>query len=112
MPANCPGKTGDAISDAAVAAAEQEGRDGPAQRKTAHHVGREDQRRGNNRGSSTEFRECNAGLQTGDEILRIDGKPIKRREDIAAALVGKAGGDKVRVTFVRDDKDQSSPSRL
>ena len=47
-----------------------------------------------------------AGLKAGDAIVRIDGQPIKERTDVAAIMSQKAAGDKVRLTFVRDGKEQ------
>jgi tetratricopeptide (TPR) repeat protein len=48
-----------------------------------------------------------AGLQPGDAIVRIDNQSIKQRADVAVFLSKKAAGDTIRVTFVRDDKEQT-----
>ena len=48
-----------------------------------------------------------AGLQPGDAIVRIDDQPIKQRADVVAIVSKKAAGDKIRVTFVRDGKEQA-----
>ena len=48
-----------------------------------------------------------AGLQPGDAIVRVDDQPIKQRADVAAIVSHKAPGDKVRLTFVRDGKENT-----
>ena len=48
-----------------------------------------------------------AGLKPGDTIVRLADRPVKEREDFAAVLANKAAGDKVRVTFLRDGKEQT-----
>ena len=39
-------------------------------------------------------------------ITAIDGKPVKRVEDIGAVLDAKKAGDKVEVSILRDGKPQ------
>jgi hypothetical protein len=48
-----------------------------------------------------------AGLKPDDAIVRIDDQPIKQRADLVAILSKKAAGDKIRVTFTRDNKQQT-----
>ena len=48
-----------------------------------------------------------AGLKPGDTIVRLEDHPVKQREDFAAVLASKAAGDKIRVTFLRDGKEQT-----
>ena len=48
-----------------------------------------------------------AGLQVSDAIVRIDDQPIKQTPDLVEIVRTKFAGDKVRVTFVRDGKEQA-----
>jgi S1-C subfamily serine protease len=43
-----------------------------------------------------------AGLQAGDVIVSVEGKPIHTPEDLIAAIRSRNPGDTVQVTFVRD----------
>lgn len=45
-----------------------------------------------------------AGLQTGDVIQRVDGKPVTSPREAMAALRGKPDGAKVAVDYLRDRK--------
>lgn len=44
------------------------------------------------------------GLQTGDVIQSVDGKPVNSPRDVMATLHGKAADSKVRVEYLRDRK--------
>ena len=48
-----------------------------------------------------------AGLKQGDKIISVEGKAVKEREDLMAVMANKAPGDKVRVVFERDGKQQT-----
>jgi hypothetical protein len=48
-----------------------------------------------------------AGLAAGDIIVRIDDTPIEGLRDLSNALKAKAPGDRVKVTFLRDGKEES-----
>ncbi len=43
----------------------------------------------------------NAGLQSGDLIVRIDGKAVKNLEDLVFVLRAKRAGDRVEVVYHR-----------
>jgi serine protease Do len=45
-----------------------------------------------------------AGIKAGDEIVEVDGQPIKRQTQLKHALGGKYAGDKVTVVVKRGDK--------
>jgi len=47
-----------------------------------------------------------AGLQAGDVITHVNGKPVKDGNDLVVPIAETAIGEKVRVTFVRDRKPQ------
>ncbi len=53
-----------------------------------------------------------AGLQKGDVILSIEGKKVRKIEDIAAALKDKKAGTLVKVTFRRDKEEKAIDVRL
>jgi predicted metalloprotease with PDZ domain len=42
-----------------------------------------------------------AGLQTGDELMAVNGKPVRRSEELGVALAGAKVGDQLRVEFAR-----------
>jgi len=44
------------------------------------------------------------GLERGDIIIVFDGKPIKNMDELIEAIRSKDVGDKVKVTYLRDDK--------
>lgn len=46
-----------------------------------------------------------AGIKEGDLILKVEGKPVKKVEDIVEALVDKEVGDKAEFTYRRDGKE-------
>ena len=48
-----------------------------------------------------------AGLQPGDAIVAIDGQPIKQTAGLGGDRRTKSAGDKVRVTFIRDGREQT-----
>lgn len=45
-----------------------------------------------------------AGMQSGDVITAIDGKPLEKFGEMAEVLVNHRPGDKVSVTYIRDKK--------
>lgn len=47
-----------------------------------------------------------AGLQTGDVVVRVDDSPIASGTDLAAAIRVRKPGDKVRLTVFRDGAEQ------
>lgn len=49
-----------------------------------------------------------AGLQAGDVIQRIEGKPVDSPREAMAALRGKSEGAKVAITYLRDRKTGST----
>jgi hypothetical protein len=53
-----------------------------------------------------------AGLQTGDLIVRFDGKPVKNLEDFTFILRGKRAGDEVEVVFRRGGDTRSTSAVL
>jgi serine protease Do len=48
-----------------------------------------------------------AQLQRGDIIARIDGKPIKSRQEYEATISSFTAGDDIRFTFLRDGKSET-----
>ncbi len=53
-----------------------------------------------------------AGLETGDEILRIAGKKIEKPQDVDAALASFAGKDKVDVEYRREGQTATAKAKL
>lgn len=53
-----------------------------------------------------------AGLQKGDVILTINGKPVAKIEEIAEALKDRKAGSTVKVTFRRDKEELTAEVRL
>jgi serine protease Do len=53
-----------------------------------------------------------AGLQKGDVILTIDGKPVKKIEEIAEALKDRKAGSTVKITYRRDKEELTAEVRL
>ncbi|MEO6784898.1 MAG: M6 family metalloprotease domain-containing protein, partial [Chthoniobacteraceae bacterium] len=49
--------------------------------------------------------QAKAGMKSGDVILKIDGSPIRNSFDIGIALADHKPGDKVKLTLVRDGKE-------
>ena len=47
-------------------------------------------------------------MQPGDAIVAIDGRPIKQTAELGAIVATKSAGDKVRVTFIRDGREQTA----
>jgi serine protease Do len=52
------------------------------------------------------------GLRTGDVITSIDGKEVKKAEDVTSAVNTHKPGDEIKVTFVRRDQTQEVTVRL
>ena len=46
---------------------------------------------------------ADAGLQRGDIVLEVDGKPIRQVEDLQAALKDRRVGESVRMLLLRND---------
>lgn len=53
-----------------------------------------------------------AGLQKGDIILSIEGKPVKKIEEIAEALKDRKAGSRVKITFRRGKEEITAEVRL
>jgi serine protease Do len=53
-----------------------------------------------------------AGLQKGDVILAIEGKKVKKLEEIAEALKDRKAGSTVKVTYRRDEAETTVDVRL
>jgi serine protease Do len=53
-----------------------------------------------------------AGLQKGDVILSIEGKSVKKIEEISEQLKSRRAGTTVKILFSRDDKEMSADVRL
>ncbi len=63
-------------------------------------------------GVSKESAAEKAGLQKGDEIVRVDDKEISHPEDLSKVIHGYKPGDKVTVTYTRDGKEQKVQAEL
>lgn len=53
-----------------------------------------------------------AGIREGDVITRIDDKKIETPDDLSAAIKAHKPGDKVGITYFRDDKEQKATAEL
>ena len=53
-----------------------------------------------------------AGLQPGDEITAIEGKPVKTREDIAKALKDRKAGTTIKIGYRRKNENLTADVRL
>jgi putative serine protease PepD len=53
-----------------------------------------------------------AGLKPGDVVTKIDGRPADRNDVLTGLLLTKKAGDTVKITFVRDGKEQTVTARL
>lgn len=53
-----------------------------------------------------------SGLQSGDEILRVGPRPVRRRQEIKLALGRYDAGDEVDLEIKRDDKEQTITATL
>lgn len=53
-----------------------------------------------------------AGLEVGDVLILVDGKPVDEAADIRAALRGKVDGAKVELRVRRDGKDETRTATL
>jgi serine protease Do len=53
-----------------------------------------------------------AGLKEGDVITKIDDKKIEDPDDLSAAIKAHKPGDKVSITYLRDDKEQKATAEL
>jgi putative serine protease PepD len=50
---------------------------------------------------------ADAGVQAGDVITSVDGRPVSEPEDLSEALSGKEPGDQVRVELVRNGEPRT-----
>jgi serine protease Do len=53
-----------------------------------------------------------AGLKEGDVITKIDDKKIEDPDDLSSAVKAHKPGDKVTVTYLRNDKEQKTTAEL
>ena len=53
-----------------------------------------------------------AGMRKGDVILTIDGKPVKKIEEIAEALKNRKAGSTVKITWRRGKEEMTAEVRL
>jgi serine protease Do len=53
-----------------------------------------------------------AGLRTGDVILELDGKPIRRADDLQWLVGTRPAGTRVSLTLMRDGKTQKADAAL
>jgi serine protease Do len=53
-----------------------------------------------------------AGLKEGDVIIKIDDKKIESPDDLSATVKAHKPGDKVSITYLRDDKEQKTTAEL
>lgn len=53
-----------------------------------------------------------AGIKTGDVILKLNGKPLKSREELQAAMKELSAGDKVTFELLRGGKPENITFRL
>ena len=53
-----------------------------------------------------------AGLQKGDVILAIDGKPVAKLEDLANVLKDRKAGTSAKLTYRRNQEEKSADVRL
>lgn len=53
-----------------------------------------------------------AGLKEGDVIIKIDDKKIETPDDLSKAIRSHKPGEKVAVTYLRDDKEQKVTAEL
>jgi serine protease Do len=53
-----------------------------------------------------------AGLKKGDIITKIDDKKIESSDDVTEAIRSRKPGDKVSITYLRDDKEQKATTEL
>lgn len=53
-----------------------------------------------------------AGLKKGDIITKIDNRKIESSDDVTDAIRNHKPGDKVSITYLRDDKEQKTTAEL
>lgn len=61
-----------------------------------------------NKGSAAE----KAGLKKGDIITKIDNRKIETTDDVTESVRAHKPGDKVNITYLRDDKEQKATAEL
>jgi serine protease Do len=62
--------------------------------------------------SSKESAAAKAGLKEGDIITKVDDKKIEDPDDLTKVIRAHKPGDKVSVTYLRDDKEQKTTAEL
>jgi serine protease Do len=62
--------------------------------------------------TSKESAAAKAGLKEGDVITKIDDKKIEDADGLAAVVKAHKPGDKVNITYLRDDKEQKTTAEL
>jgi putative serine protease PepD len=53
-----------------------------------------------------------AGIQPGDKITSVAGRPVRKPEDVAAAITSRHPGERVKVQYERDGKKHSAEVTL
>jgi serine protease Do len=53
-----------------------------------------------------------AGLKSGDVVLKADGQDVKDRDELVKMLEGKAPGDILKVTILRDEEEMEMEIKL
>ena len=53
-----------------------------------------------------------AGLQPGDKITSVGGRPVREPEDVAAAIARRRPGERVRLVYERDGRERSTEVTL
>jgi len=53
-----------------------------------------------------------AGLQPGDKITSVGGRPVREPEDVAAAIARRRPGERVKVEYERDGRERSTEVTL
>jgi serine protease Do len=61
---------------------------------------------------SKESAAAKAGLKEGDVIIKIDDKKIEDPDDLSTAVKAHKPGEKVNITYLRDEKEQKATAEL
>lgn len=61
---------------------------------------------------SKESAAAKAGLKEGDVIVKVDDKKISNPDELTKVIRAHKAGDKVTVTYLRDDKEQKATAEL
>jgi len=62
--------------------------------------------------TSKESAAAKAGLKEGDVITKIDEKKIEDPDDLSAVVKSHKPGDKINITYLRDNKEQKTTAEL